>query len=241
MKSFSIIAIVMLIYSSQAIPCFKYIYNETKVGKGEVCSNWTNKGIVFNECNSDDLICMLPRNLEDFGLCAIKKEVALFLPGDHCETNEQCINSKKCENYVCIGKQAGEQCNANEECDVEMFCYKNKCTKVENDCTDGKKCASNKICDQGKCRKLGSIENGEKSNFASLCESYYVSNGICAEGPKLKKSSEDCLYTDGSSIYAFCRLSDDANTFCPPGEGEINIEYVNILMKYSILFTLGLL
>lgn len=86
---------------------------------------------------------------------------------EKCENGSDCY-SNICDNFICKGKEIGENCFRDEECRNNLFCDKtcrnfinagDECIRMM-ECPFGYGCGSKTEGGSMKCRKLYSIPNG---------------------------------------------------------------------------------
>jgi hypothetical protein len=146
--------------------------------------------------------------------------VILSYPGEPCKLDSECT-SNKCVKNVCIGLQAGEECNIINpyECDVGLFCQENI---DENICqplqTDGQGCTHDFECENslgcywdshtatGVCRQYFTVADNDPvpcplTGEQPLCLSAWCSQvdhdlGICIDAPKSIKTLPFACDTD---------------------------------------------
>ena len=127
---------------------------------------------------------------------------------ESCSINAECITNN-CVNNTCVGKEDGQLCFKDYECDKQSYCDENSwactryATKNENcfylECAFGYECVYTDD-DTMKCLEQFSVRAGGKAETAKLCESLYSINGICydsrmKDGREFKKctSDSDCV------------------------------------------------
>ncbi len=166
-------------------------------------------------------------------------------PGQRCSRAELC-QGKLVDGY-CRGKDAGEDCASHLECDVGLRCGLNsKCEEAALEgeyCDDGHLlCQSYLYCQEGTCKRYGSIPNGHPAGRGGvdLCESHYLnSHKVCDEGPTLKgevfveSTDVTCVYSNGEENKAVCGFHEDGKAICKPGAATLLSEWKELLEYLS--------
>jgi len=227
---------LLLLGFTEAQKCKKY--NCDKNYTEGTCAVWDYDQVNLTMCNPD-LICVFPYQSNNKAVCMDSTKHPSRLPGEYCDDPFECLYNKNCIENICRGKSVGEFCQSDGECDIELYCYNEKCKEPTDDCKEEKtKCKSNQICSNEKCVYMGQLDNFEKASVPSACKSFYVHNEQCRIGPKLVPSDREgfCKYLadDGQKIYTIplCTLNNPSVTFCPPGRGNVNMESVSSCIEY---------
>jgi len=131
-------------------------------------------------------ICLIHSNK---GSCIEKPKKNL---NEECFSNSDC-KSNICKSFKCTGKKLKKNCKSTNECSLNLFCYKNKCEKLNDlneecdsnsfgNCKMGLVCHKKNYLDKnGICIKFSSLENGEETINPFACKSGYIGNkGICS-------------------------------------------------------------
>jgi hypothetical protein len=141
----------------------------------------------------------------------------LILPGEPCTKNAEC-QSTTCVNDICIGRQLGQSCDNDTDCDVGLFCSSiGFCIpqqQVGQNCSRDVECSNNCACSLGTCVYYYSFDNFLPANNSVVCASGYVFNGTCFPGivSQIKgrpcAADSDCMgwnYTGGLIQYGQCQ------------------------------------
>lgn len=218
--------------------CPKYFCSKHSVGEGKVCASWADNGLYMHPCSGDNLVCVMPSGMEDDGVCTNNDKVPSSLPGDYCVNSNQCMYGSVCKGNVCKGKSENEHCTLDEHCDVEMYCKLGRCRSVGDSCKDNEKCASDKLCHNGVCVALFSLENGANATVPGVCKSYYASGGVCRPGPTLVDKetlacpkSRLCTYKTFNGSFSrpcSCSKTEEGSLYCPLEKGDFYIHRVTL-------------
>eukprot|EP00826_Nyctotherus_ovalis_P003074 TRINITY_DN10617_c0_g2_i2.p1 TRINITY_DN10617_c0_g2~~TRINITY_DN10617_c0_g2_i2.p1 ORF type:complete len:229 (+),score=52.04 TRINITY_DN10617_c0_g2_i2:696-1382(+) len=213
-----------------AMKCADYKCGNNNSNEGE-CITWTVTGMTIIPCK-DGLACLMDN--KGVGMCKKPGDIKGKYAGEYCESNPQC-RTDNCVNNVCVGKKDGK-CTTHADCDVEQFCDKEKCAKIEGACSvaNNKPCKSNEVCNGDVCVRLASIDNGKPSQVPAACKSYYIKDKKCEQGPTLKREDKGmCVYQVGKdpeyTDTKVCVRDSKGSSFCDPGRGKMNINDVNCL------------
>lgn len=121
-----------------------------------------------------------------------------LVPGLYCANFTQC-HSLNCKNNKCIGKQEGEQCEGNIDCDVGLYCDRNKkCTilkQIGEDCDNDQQCETIAGCNNRKCIKYLSLKDGELASNRLFCKSMFIAE---------KDGEVMCASSKRNSLNKFC-------------------------------------
>ncbi|OMJ67650.1 hypothetical protein SteCoe_35127 [Stentor coeruleus] len=129
------------------------------------------------------------------------------LTGMPCCKDSDCY-SNKCNSNACKGYNVNEECDISEQCDLDLWCNKKKCTSVKDtnlDCSIEEQCKAGTTCSNGKCIKMFSLDIGSKATSAKACMSNFIANDICEnieiysgsrklEKPYICSIDDDCVY-----------------------------------------------
>ena len=225
---------MVLALASNQIQCPIYGCSTT-ISDHNTCATWNFDGIHFNKC-SKGKTCLIPSGFEEKSYCVDTESLPSLLPGSNCQNSHQCLYNGECVKSVCQGKNSGQNCKTNKECDVDMYCKSGICTHVTNSCNQGEPCASDRRCYKGNCIIIGQLDNGQPSDNPELCKSYYIVDGKCQIGPKLIGNGicpkdSNCIYNlNGVKITQSCLCSKSANgkKYCPLGIGDHDLSAVRI-------------
>ncbi len=129
--------------------------NVCKTGEeclSQVCAN--------ARCGCDDTVeCIKGNYCTNENICESKKAT-----GDSCSNNVECL-SNNCEGGVCevTKKAVGESCELGSEC-LSGLCD----GRCMGDCSKAADCASNMICDSGKCHSIIDCPDNDGECFTTL-------------------------------------------------------------------------
>jgi hypothetical protein len=225
-----IFAVVFMSRKCTNYTCEK-VENNTKT-----CAAWVDEGYKITSCQKD-YTCQLDK--DGNGTCIKTEEIKNKLAGEYCKDNKQCI-SNNCKDKVCGGKADGS-CEKHSDCDVELHCFKGKCTESTGKCDLGNDtlCKSNEVCNKKKCIPQGSLEDGASADSPIACKSWYLNKtNYCAKGPVLQKEKKDkdvCTYKIGEkSIYndsKVCIKNKEGSSYCAEGKGSMNMSTVSLSLS----------
>ena len=130
-----------------------------------------------------------------FSYC--QKIFAPYPLGNKCVHDKECVSSI-CTEGKCVSKALNETCASYLDCPYNSYCDK-KCLRVKNagdNCTSNDQCPFGYLCGhssnvtsaQKKCLMMYTLQRGEYSTDAKLCESGKVSGGRCYD---TYRASED--------------------------------------------------
>jgi hypothetical protein len=187
--------------------------------------------------------------VDDLTLRCISNPDFAKLPGQKCETAEQCFTKRVVDGY-CRGKPSGEKCDSHYECDVGLMCGLDlMCVPAITEgeyCDEGHlQCDSYLNCMERSCRKYGSIENGHSPGRQGLdmCQSHFVNNhGVCDEAPTLRgeifvESNEvKCVYSNAEESRAVCGYHKDGKAICKPGMASL-MNYWKDVRFFVVIFS----
>jgi len=251
MEKIFLIFLVTFVYSNPNPTCSKYECGELETDE---CYRATIDNGRFNytlQTCSNDKLCDFDSDVYH-GKCS--KDPPGRLPGEFCTDTKDCLNGK-CEqkdgarDKMCKGLDEGKNCTLDEDCDPGLFCSKEeKCKSVVGDgksCTEAK-CGPGLVCDGENCVNILSKKINHSSSVPAACETFYVFNKTCKEGPTLtKKNGEEanekgpiechgtrtnCSYhvTNDGDIESecVCGMNGKNKSYCNPGIGEIDFDDV---------------
>lgn len=230
------------------IKCPYYVCNTT-LGQ-DICSQMKTSepsvGFELNSCASEK-ICDL-KLTEEPDTCSKSYSQPLRFPGEFCRASSECF-SNECDvsTKVCKGKSQNASCESDDQCNVKLYCNltSKACeplAKQDETCTTGK-CGVGLVCENERCLQMGILKKGDKATLPSACETFYIVDGLCAEGPKLQVKKDmvggqepidcqgQCVYKVGNdtTITESCQcgmVSNASSTFCSPGRGDIDLKDV---------------
>lgn len=161
-------------------------------------------------------------------------------PGDKITSTGKCHGTAR--GGYCRGKNIGEACEYQFDCDVGLTCGIQKtCVKAAEAgqyCNDeDMMCKSYLYCRENICIKYGSVKDNFNpgKNDPDLCESHHLHRGVCAVAPKLDgkifvEHTEDiCDYTNGDHEPAQCGFHKNGKAICKPGDGDLVSEWKDVL------------
>eukprot|EP01015_Nassula_variabilis_P019240 TRINITY_DN3225_c0_g1_i2.p1 TRINITY_DN3225_c0_g1~~TRINITY_DN3225_c0_g1_i2.p1 ORF type:complete len:292 (+),score=27.05 TRINITY_DN3225_c0_g1_i2:3-878(+) len=158
----------------------------------------------------------------------------LIYPGEKCSQNSDCF-SKRCENGVCVGTQAGENCTMHRDCDVNLYCTdKLICEKQKEynePCKSDYDCVNNCACNLGRCAYYYQFEDDIPADNPKTCASGYVKDKKCKKGRISQykgrpcDNDQDCALVDGDGNtidYSECSCGYNGGgfTYCQLAEGD---------------------
>jgi len=227
-----------------------YMYNPSS-------NDWYNMTVnLTNICNKDQ-ICNLPLDNPLLWLtgektknitCVDKKNVftKTRYPGEDCDANNACYKTACGNDKICPGAKEGQPCDELTDCWVGFFCLKNAtagvCTAqrdVGGDCSSKYDCKNNLLCNNGKCAKMFSLDDGatvnttdtDKSDFCKSGRANDQSNKCVKRTLDMERNAGDtakcipgsnCKYseTDGTTTYPVfekcaCGFNANRNAYCP--------------------------
>ena len=182
----------------------------------------------------DRQYCNYPANLDELGMCGNLTDYPYMLPGEFCGVHENCI-SKNCTNHKCLGKGENEPCDASIFCNPGLYCNSTKfcvpTAKIGDHCNSTIECTILATCVNEKCEKIGGVENGNPAPVPAMCKSFYILNGNCSAGPKLKLKESNCAdpkiqckYDVGENQPCVCGMTNKSLPVCKPGIGDAKVE-----------------
>ena len=223
---------------TQACPKYECYTEEKKL---DVCAKMDLvadiMSIKVRKCAGTDEICDMPESLGEEGICAKYYSTAKFYPGEYCRNDTECY-SGSCVNNTCTGKDLGDDCLDDGECNSKFFCKDGKCAEtlaLKAACdVFTNKCKANLVCDNAECVKIGSKNNGENAMIPGACKSLYTMKGVCAPGPALEQGKEEnptaCVYRlnnkENITETPMCGMTKTGKKFCKPGRGDVSVSNV---------------
>ena len=128
-KFLVIFVLSILCISSKIITkCPTIPFKEDKCFESYESSNTLNesKDIInlYQKCENDK-ICLINSNI---GVCIPKPKKNL---NEECNSNLDC-KSNICSSFKCIWKKLKETCKNTNECSFNLYCYKNKCERLND-------------------------------------------------------------------------------------------------------------
>lgn len=197
--------------------------------------------VTLNSCPASQ-VCDLTTSASESRSFHCQKyfQAAVYYPGEHCENGSECF-SGVCRDCVCEGVGEDGGCGGDVDCGPGLFCLldkeeKGSCKragKVGENCSE-KKCRANLVCDSNVCTRIGSRKRGEKATIPSACETFYIKNSKCTEGPKLinsgAKNPAECKYKDTAGDVTrgvpVCGMNVRGDKYCALGEGDVELKKV---------------
>lgn len=172
-------------------------------------------------------------------------------PGEFCEKKEECLSNNCTKNVCNATKIESMECSSHAECDVGFYCGKKKtCVKLKDHnetCSKDEPCKVSMVCSNSKCVGRGTIKDGGEASVPEACESFYLKEKKCQEGPKLANTEKKCKDENTTCTYKYtnnetafirrckCGVTEDGSSYCAPGIGDINIEPVLFVIINSTL------
>ena len=156
------------------------------------------------------------------------------LPGEYCQTDDNCeIGLCSEEKKVC--EVMGEDCKTSRGCNPGYYCPRasntfgvSKCTKLKNvteNCSPSDPCQLNLVCNDNKCKEIGSIKNGSPATAPAACESFYLVNGFCQEFPTLVNETLECTNEKNICEYMNPATKNKIHTSCSCGVNTKGTSY----------------
>ena len=115
------------------------------------------------------------------------------IPGEYCYYGSNC-HSSNCLNFYCEGKAKNSICKSHIDCNRGLVCLNKHCSLPLQEgyfCNDDYECNLNLGCMYNKCTKYYSIKAGFESPDVKFCESLVIINGICREIQLVDKDGND--------------------------------------------------
>lgn len=121
------------------------------------------------------------------------------LPGEECESNDDCMQTliseiNQCVSNKCTGFDEGHECVADEQCLVGLYCDGSKCQKQKSsnsECKRSYECKNDLLCYTSKCldvihsieagQDLSSLSDEDKKISDKYCEYGQVYDNKCVE------------------------------------------------------------
>eukprot|EP00826_Nyctotherus_ovalis_P028832 TRINITY_DN2272_c0_g1_i2.p1 TRINITY_DN2272_c0_g1~~TRINITY_DN2272_c0_g1_i2.p1 ORF type:complete len:235 (+),score=35.65 TRINITY_DN2272_c0_g1_i2:136-840(+) len=231
MKMILLHMLLLGVWSVAEPECKAFNCNTTRTK--DICGVWGFDRVDLSMCQTG-MLCALPYETSDKAICVNTTTYPHRLPGEYCDNPEQCLYNKKCEKNICRGKEEGQPCKLDGECDVELYCYKGGCTSPADSCKGGRKCRSNQVCSNEQCVCMGQLENGAEASVPAACKSYYIRGTRCSKGPRLVRSDRVgyCRYDVEGDVYYYdaplCTFGSPSKIFCPPGRGNVDMYAVSV-------------
>jgi hypothetical protein len=203
-------------------------------------NNETGFFVTLRGCNETFEVCPFQAPLDEEDIC-VNSTTYKKMPGEYCDTKDNCYSANCTANNICGGQPVGIACKSDMECDVGLYCFNKVCTQTAGAgmfCNDTVKCAADALCVQQACVRLASIENDNATVVSATCKSFYVVNNKCSPGPILIGDSDSnvcnsglqkpCLYniTDKNLTWndsCVCGMHVNSTGVCKPGEGDIAV------------------
>ncbi|OMJ72205.1 hypothetical protein SteCoe_29411 [Stentor coeruleus] len=169
--------------------------------------------------------------------------------GYPCNSDKDCKNNK-CVDNRCEGRGYKQSCTEDADCQPDMYCktdYSSKycitSLKAGDYCDFDNECASGLGCGRGICKKLMSLEVGEKTDLDIFCKSQIknengycdaieiYSNNVLLQSPYACTIGDICIYqfanTNNSykSLVCECDGTSSSTGYCGT--------YVNFTQEYT--------
>jgi len=205
-----------------------------------------------NSTNTDlevcgaNLYCNYDANND--GLCKDFSYISKQFIGGPCNTPADCRGTNPtCVNNVCVADTT--TCTTDYDCAINSFCgpQGNITTCVAqksetNECTKTSECKNNLMCNNGKCTKILSIEDGElvKATDKLLCKSGFVLDGKCSSA-SLKSNgtcTDKCTYVNNgteinSTTSCVCGKNFNGDRYCNFGADSVQHKnYMDLIRPY---------
>lgn len=129
------------------------------------------------------------------------------IPGEYCYYDSNC-HSSNCLNFYCEGKAKNSICKSHIDCNKGLVCLNRHCSlplKEGDKCNDDYECDLNLGCLYNKCTRYYSLKAGFESPDVKFCESLVIINGICREIQLVDKDGNDRNDFLCSNINEGCR------------------------------------
>ena len=248
MKSLAILlAITAVAFAAEQ--CLVYSCNNA-LPKGTCSTKVVNPSNITYQMKAceDSKICDVRLKGED--KCADFYDQKLAYPGEFCRNDKECIRGKCDVNNTkqCILSPGNETCTDDLDCNPGLFCKAGNCVALKMDkeaCGKEDKCHPSFACNDSVCVKIGTGKIGEKASSPIICNSFYLEDGVCKEGPKLSNYSEDrpvqcpqegvCTYKFKEGDRSFtdkcrCGRASTGAKYCQPGRGDISMQDVRLVL-----------
>ena len=181
----------------KSMNCSKYICSTQRFEYPSNCMVYSSLQNTYyvNPCEHG-YFCDVTKN-SDSANCTYKQPYVPSnkLPGESCNYDIDCYKSNSCVDGKCVGKQLNQECQKNQDCDVGLYCFNQKCQQQikENgvgclkdaDCTNDCGCEN---FDQNKtktnvCKKYFSVPNYEvlQQNCGKGYVDYLCESGFCVD------------------------------------------------------------
>lgn len=225
-------------------------FNCTQLSTPDSCAlktfNGTGLVIKLHACTSG-LVCPFQAPLDEEDICATPSNL---VPGDVCSNNTQCLSGNCDATSHCVGKLLNIPCSTDIECGVGLYCLNQTCNTlltIGSTCSDTLKCQVNAACSNSTCVLLASLANGQFATVPAACQSFYIENNTCTQGPTLVgltsgqtamswPTTSNCTFqkSDGSQMVEGCTCGMQGTTdlVCRPGEGDVNMKDVSQINNY---------
>jgi len=165
---------------------------------------------------------------------------------------EYCTNDKECQSSECnlVRKTCASsksKCEEHGDCDIGLYCSTDKkCAELEDKgkkCSETKKCKVKLICNNEICTEVGSVAKLGDASAPAACETFYIADKKCQEGPKLENGSRVCSENNDKCIYknyegklieekCQCGMTAEGKSYCSPGIGDMDIGPVFFNINY---------
>ncbi len=214
---------------------------------------------LLNPCNYSQS-CNLSLAIDSTDSCTDLHSPPSRYPGESCDAASECLGGRPCFQGFCLGKRVTEVCDRDEDCGPGLHCvvstdYPGVCLPMmglNETCDQGERCNVFLTCNNGICQKIGALGIGQPATNAMACDSFYIENGLCAVGPKLRRKKgkevnnnatgpEECgpegiceyFTQSGSNLSAPCQCgkTESGKAFCNPGRGDLDMTPVRLGRK----------
>jgi hypothetical protein len=203
-----------------------------------VCSNETSPGsFVFDTC-PQGMTC----DWKNTQRCVLAYNgTGPYMPGELCYENSQC-QSRVCKGGSCDGKDHGEACANDTECDMDLGCINGECSTLSaigQKCDFVQRCQGYATCVNSYCILKGTLPNNAESSDRFACTSLFTMYNfhdvqVCHSPPLLNgyagqpitcDLTTPCSYHfDGSTLdykeECKCGVNNAGTSYCFPGIGN---------------------
>jgi len=239
-KSIFIFLLILVLCSFVRSQCPKYTCEKLNEN---VCAKFDGKNYVINSnvC-ANKYTCDL-RGIEPTSTCTEDQRI-FILPGMWAPSDDMCESKTRNQDGICVGKQIGESCNFDFDCDVDSYCEKGTqlCVPARNEkevCGGNLQapfCKSYLSCYNGFCEKFGKFPIGNPSTDPRMCISNEISEqNICKNGTELvgdilrDSFDEYCYYSDDSKSIPSCTYREDGKAICGYGSYDTLFNFETLL------------
>ncbi len=221
--------------------CSRYICTTTAL-TGSQCSKADSASspstYYLKPCANETEVCTV-RFESAPDSCAPTRSNPIRYPGEECNSTKDCYRGT-CDATakICMAANATQSCEDSVDCNPGLYCEAKVCVATKNEGADcsSKQCNVNAVCSQGKCVRIGSLPIGASSSAAAACSTFYVRDGLCAEGLTLVRSDSEtgpivcpgvCQYKNKKGEImeekaCICGMTESNESLCNPGVGDVD-------------------